>query len=441
MRALGLRARLALAMGATALLASLLATLLANRGLQPRVAEAAHARLERSARHVAELAQTLYAGEGRWSPRTVRSLVHLGRIDGLRVAIRRPDGSLAGDRGVPAARDTAATPLRVGGVPVGDLVVAPREGLLLPEEAHLQRSLDRLHLIAGAIALAGAVLLGLVLAERIASPLRRIRAAAERIGEGDLDARVEPKGGPELRAVAQSLNRLAQTLEQEEQLRRETVADLAHELRTPVNGLLARIEAAQDRVLPEGRNLAAMHEEALRLTALLGDLARLAEAQRPGLLLAKEPVDLAEVAATAADELAPRFADRGIELRRALGPATVDGERDRLVQVAVNLLANALRYTDPGGSVEIRTARSGERALLDVADTGVGIAPDDLPHLFKRFWRGEPSRSRATGGAGIGLAIVEELVRAHEGRVDVESAPGRGSRFRVELRASPGARG
>jgi two-component system sensor histidine kinase BaeS len=251
---------------------------------------------------------------------------------------------------------------------------------------------------------------------------------------GDLDARVPESGDDEIAAVADALNRLAETLQQEESLRKESVADLAHELRTPVQGILARVEAAQDGVLEdEQANLSAMHDEALRLARLLDDLSALAEAERPGLLLDAEPVDLAAVAGSQTAAFAPAFADKGIALSSELDPAIVHGEPKRLEQIVVNLLSNALRYTDPGGTVLVVVRRDGDAALLEVRDSGIGIAPEDLPRVFTRFWRGEKSRSRDTGGAGIGLSIVKELVQAHGGAVSVDSVAGDGSVFRVTL--------
>jgi signal transduction histidine kinase len=282
---------------------------------------------------------------------------------------------------------------------------------------------------------AAALLLAFFLAETLSRPLRRIRLAAQRIGQGELQTRIDPVGDPEVRSVALSLNRLAETLAHEEEIRKQTVADLAHELRTPVNGLLARIEAAQDGVLTGPGNLEAMHEEALRLTRLLDDLARLADAEQPGLLLEKHAVDVADVAGAAAAAFAPRFAEAGVALAVDTQAVLVQGNTGRLEQIVSNLLSNALRYTEPAGTVTLRVERVGNDAVLEVIDTGVGIAPDDLRHIFTRFWRGDRSRSRATGGAGIGLAIVSELVRAHDGRIDVESAVDDGSRFRVTLPA------
>jgi two-component system sensor histidine kinase BaeS len=432
---LGLRARLAIALVAIAVLAVGLATLLANRGLDSIVRDAARSRLERSAQHMAEVVGAVYREEGGWTPDARTTIFHLAELDGLTVTVRTTDGRRLG----PAQRgeDIASAGIVVDGRRIGEVVVAQSEaGLLTPEEEHLQHSLNRLHLLAAAISVAAALVLAFLLAHTLAGPLRRIRMTAQRIERGDLAARVEPAGDSEMRAVGHALNRLAETLEHEEETRRSSVADLAHELRTPVSALLSRIEAAQDSVLAdETANLAAMHAETLRLARLLDDLATLADAERPGLLLEKRGVDLAELARREAESWDPLFAAKGVGVFTDLEPTAVHGDADRLQQVISNLLSNALRYTEPGGRVDLRVRRERGAAVLEVADTGVGIAPEDLKHVFKRFWRGEKSRSRATGGAGIGLAIVHELVRAHDGHIDVESAPGAGSTFRLALPA------
>jgi two-component system sensor histidine kinase BaeS len=430
---LSLRARLAIALVSVAALTVAFATLLANRGLEPLVTDAAQARLQRSAEHIAEIAAAVYTDENGWSPQARQTLRHLAELGGLRIAVHGNDVGFGSDL---AGAKTARAEVSVGGRSVATIEVAQvGKGLLTPEEQHLRHALDRLHLAAGAASVIAALLLAALLAETLSRPMRRIRLAAERIGQGDLETRVDPAGDPELRAVAQALNRLAETLEHEEEIRKQTVADLAHELRTPVNGLLARIEAAQDGVIVGSENLEAMHDEAVRLTRLLDDLTRLADAEQPGLLLEKHVVDLAEVARASADSFVLRFADAGIDLQLDTQPVWIEGNADRLDQVVSNLLSNALRYTGDGGVVTVRVGRVGQQAILDVADTGPGIAPDDLRHIFTRFWRGDRSRSPATGGTGIGLAIVRELVRAHDGRIDVDSVLGKGTRFRVTFHA------
>jgi len=432
MSRLGLRARLALALIAIALVAIGVATVLGDVGLKPRLERSAHSRLERSASHFAEVASVVYAEAGNW-PRARPTLRHLAALDDLHAEVQ------VGQRTVvvtdPLRGVRAEAPLMVGSQRVGRVIISPASGALYtPEEQQLRRSLDRLHLISGALAIAAALVIATLLAQTLTRPLRRLRDTAERMERGELDARVDSTGSAEFVALGRALNRLAETLEHEEEIRKANAADLAHELRTPVNALLTRIEAAQDGVLPETNNLEAMHSEALRLTRLLDDLARLADAERPGMLLEKRPLDLAEVARTVASSFEPRFDGSGVSLAVDTEPVVVAGDQGRLEQIVTNLVANAQRYTD-SGEVRLTVRREGSVAVLEVADTGVGIAADDLRHIFTRFWRGDRSRSRATGGAGIGLSIVRELVRAHDGRVDVDSALGRGSRFRVTLPA------
>lgn len=432
---LGIRARLAIALVGVAVLALGLATALSNRGLDPLVSDAARSRLQRSARHMAVIVATVYRDEGGWTPSARTTIFHLAELDDLVVVIETSDGRRLGPS-IPA-EDVARADIDVGGRSIGEVVVSRSGGgLLTPEEEHLQHSLDRLHLVAAAVSVAAALVLAFLLANTLSGPLRRIRTTAQRIERGDLTARVEPSGDVEIREVGHALNRLAETLEHEEEIRRSSVADLAHELRTPVSALLSRIEAAQDGVLADGTaNLEAMHAEALRLSRLLDDLARLADAERPGLLVERRVVDLADLAEREAESWRPLLAAKDVTFETRLEPVAVSGDPDRLGQVIANLLSNALRYTAGGGKVALRVGREDGSAVLEVTDTGVGIAATDLKHVFKRFWRGEKSRSRATGGAGIGLAIVQELVRAHDGRIDVESRVGQGSTFRVTLRA------
>jgi two-component system, OmpR family, sensor histidine kinase BaeS len=443
-----LRLRLSIAFVAIAALAVGLAMLLSAEGLEPRLTDAAEARVARSADRLAEEAAGRYRREGEWTSAGVAALEHVGLTTGLRLVIVRPDGRVVATADSAQLREGAlhgpgsvARKLAIGGEAVGTLHAAPVGGSLLsPADVNLRDSLDRLHMIAGAVAVAIALIAALILAQRMSAPLRRIRAAAERLEGGDLDARIEPGGDPEVRAVGHALSRLADTLQQEDRVRRESVADLAHELRTPVSGLLSRIEAAQDGVFDDqGRNLAAMHSEALRLSRLLEDLDRLAAAEQPGLLLDKRLVDLREVAAAEAERVRAPFAEKGVELEQDLSPAPLQADPDRLAQIVANLLSNALRYTEPSGRVLLRVWSENGEAALEVADTGIGIDPDDLPEIFKRFWRADKSRSRTTGGTGIGLAIVRELVAAHEGRVEVKSTPGKGSIFCVRLPGAAGA--
>lgn len=438
---LGLRTRLAVGMVALAVFAVGLATLLSNQGLDPRLTTAAKARIARSTSQLAVIAADDYRHHGGWTTPDTADLERLADTNGLRMSVVAADGRVLAlpDHARPEPGDVpiARAPVVVNGRTVGSILVrANPSQLLTQEDVGLRRSLDSLHLLAGAISVVAALFIAFLLAHTLTTPLRRARLAAEGIARGDLDIRITPAGGAELRALGDALNRLAETLQDEEKLRKASVADLAHELRTPVGGLLSRIEAAQDHILPdEAANLNAMHAEAMRLTRLLDELSRLADAERPGLLVAKVPVDLATCAAQQVDAFRALAMQRGVSLHAVLPSAWISGDADRVGQIIANLISNAIRYTPGGGHADVLTRVDGDQAVLEVRDDGLGIAEADIPHIFKRFWRAEKSRSRDTGGAGIGLAIVRELVEAHDGTIEVESALGEGSTFRIGFQA------
>ena len=429
----GLRTWLTLAFVGVAVLAVVTATALDDRGVSPSVSTAARARLRSSAARLAVVAADLHKEHGAWGTEARATLLRLATLEDLHVRISDAYGRRLFGQQL-TGPTSPLEPIRDGGRSIALLQVSPARGMLLsPAEAHLERALDTGHVMAGLIAVVAALGVAALLAEAISRPLRRIGQTAERISQGDLTARIRPSGTRELRAVSKALNGLAETLDHEEEVRRQSVADLAHELRTPVHGLLSRVEGAQDSVFGDRRaNLAAMHAETLRLGRLLDDLSRLAEAERPGLLLDKEILDLAGVAMSRTEPFEQRFAEAGIELRLELEHVRVAADPDRLGQIVDNLLENALRYTE-SGFVSVAVRREKALAVLEVADSGIGIDASDLRHIFTRFWRGEKSRSRATGGTGVGLTIVEQLVRAHDGEIDVDSSVGRGSRFRVFL--------
>jgi signal transduction histidine kinase len=287
---------------------------------------------------------------------------------------------------------------------------------------------------ATAIAVLVALLAAIMMARSLSLPLRRLTEGAARLERGELDTEIAGGGGGvELERLRRALSSLAMTLRREEELRRMAAADIAHELRTPVTGILSRIEAAQDGLLDHTENLEKMHAETLRLARLIEDVGHLAEAEKPGLLVTKTMLDLTSVARERADVYASFFRANDIRFVGDFEQALVHGDKGRLEQVVDNLLANALRYTNEGGTVTLRVRPHGITAVLEVCDTGIGIPPEDLPHIFERFWRADKSRSRVTGGAGIGLAVVRELVQAHEGHIEVLSSVGEGTTFRVTL--------
>lgn len=430
----GLRARLATAMAAVALISVVLSTLLANYGLRSELRRSSADRLQTTAKHLSSLAAEMEAS-GASGAEVIAELKHVAAFDKLLVAVRGADGKLVPGSAMLRGLTGADAPIVVSGRQAGSLTAVPanRAEFEAPDDA-LHYRLNRSHVLAGALAGGLALAAALLLSVPLTRPLRRLTAGARKMEQGDLTARVAPSGGVELEGLARALNQLASTLEIEEVLRRDAAADLAHELRTPVTGLISRIEAAQDDVMDDrAANLAAMHSEATRLARLIDDLARLSDAQKPGLLIDRQRVDLAEIATQRAEVDRENFAREQVDLDLHLLPAPVLGDAARLEQLIENLLSNALRYTDIGGQVSVRTFVDQEQSILEVRDTGIGIAPEELDLVFDRFWRSEKSRSRVHGGAGIGLAIVSELVRAHGGEIAVESALGSGTTFSVRF--------
>jgi two-component system sensor histidine kinase BaeS len=338
-------------------------------------------------------------------------------------------------RGTPPVQ---AAPLIAAGQKVGSIAVRLTGSGLPAADAVLRSALWRA--IAGAAGLAAllALLAGLLVARRITRPVSRLIEVTHAMGHGDRAARVgEIRAPDELRELAATFDRMADNLARQDQLRREVVADVAHELRTPVAVLQAGHEALLDGVIdPTPDQLSSLRDEVLRLARLVDDLHTLAAAEAAALQLTLRPCDLAEIAEAAVASLAGRFDAAGISLERRLTPVSVMADARRMHQVITNLLTNALKFTPAGGRVTVETGAAGSRARLRVADTGPGIPGDEQPHVFDRFWRGR--QAAGVAGSGIGLAIVAELVRAHGGGVTAASVPGEGTHMVVTLPRADG---
>jgi two-component system sensor histidine kinase BaeS len=324
----------------------------------------------------------------------------------------------------------------VGIVAVGTLVLGAQSFLdLMTADGHpanesqsmFDASVGRVVVIAVAIAVASSIVLAILLAHQIARPLRALGQAARRIADGDYAARVPVEGPGEITTLADTFNEMAVALEEQERLRREFVANAAHELKTPLTNLQGYLEALRDDVIPADREtFSSLWEEAERLVRLARSLDTLPDASSSATPRQPIEVDAADVARSAAELAAPAFASAGLTFEVDLPPSLpVRADPDGLSQVFGNLLQNALRYTPAPGRVMLRGARRNGEVRIDVHNTGPGIPAADLPHVFERFYRVEKSRDVATGGAGIGLAIVRELVRSFGGTVGIDSSAGR----------------
>jgi signal transduction histidine kinase len=277
----------------------------------------------------------------------------------------------------------------------------------------------------GTAAVVSAVL-AVVLARRVARPIDEMSIAARRIAAGDYAARVPRSGTSELASLADSFNEMAASLEDQERVRRDFIVNASHELRTPLTNLQGYLEALRDGVAaPTQEQFASLHEEAERLVRLARSLDSLAAGNGHHSNGRAAPVDVTQTLRTAADVARPSFEARSIRFDTSIPErAKARGDPDRLAQVLSNLLQNAARYTPRSGRVALSAECAGGSVVVTVSNSGDGIPAADLPRVFERFYRVEKSRDSARGGAGIGLAIVKQLVEAEGGEVGADSTPG-----------------
>jgi signal transduction histidine kinase len=305
--------------------------------------------------------------------------------------------------------------------------------------------LDDAILVGIGAALVVAIVSSLLVSTLITRPIHRAARAAEEIAAGGYGHRVAYAGHDEIAEFTRSFNDMAAKLEETETLRRQLLATVSHELRTPLTSIQGYMAGLIDGVFPaEPETFALVQREAARLTRLVDDIERLSRLEAG--VERVEPVSLAAgvVATTVVEGVRPLFEGKGVSLELDLPERLPEvwADEDKLSQILVNLLVNALKYTDEGGRVVLRAeagARGADRSFVRflVEDNGIGIPPEDLPHIFERFYRVDKSRSSAGGGSGVGLAVVKTLVERMGGRVEASSAPGAGATISFTLATAP----
>jgi signal transduction histidine kinase len=381
----------------------------------------------------------------------------LAELPGRAVVVDATGTAVAGDLPVPATVDRALSgkldtgvagsleyigyPVTRGGTVVGAVYLTHRvegSGFFGPIEATASfvRSVWWQLLLAGAISAVIALGLARLLARGLTQPLRSMAGAARRLARGDYTQRVPITSRDEVGQLAEAFNRMAGEMEGLERLRRDLVANVSHELKTPISALRARLENIMDGVEPaDPALLAVMLQQTERLTRLVDQLLDLSRLESGDVHLEREPLALGPLVDRVLSEVRLARHDRGIHARNEI-PADlplIEADRERIHQLLFNLLDNAFRFTPAGGRVSVQAASNGEWCEVTVEDTGPGIPPEQLSLVFERFYRVDPSRSREDGGTGIGLAIAHSVVDAHGGRIWAESEPGGGSRFRFVL--------
>jgi two-component system, OmpR family, sensor histidine kinase BaeS len=479
----GLRLRLAITHALVALLAIVVVAVIVNiAGGRRFDSYLAQVQSKRDAAVVATLQDSYKAPDG-WDASAVYAITRVAMLNNVDVAVYSPDGQLIftatglnGSQGMmsgtgmmgsggmmggssptpsPSASPFRASdlqvhsyPLTVGGNEVATVEVFSQRHDTSAAVTAYQSALTRNLIVAGLIAAVLAFLISLLVSRRITAPLEELTDAAEDVAAGNLDVRVAPRADDEVGALATAFNSMADRLARDEQWRRDMTADLSHELRTPLATIQSRVEALEDGVLPPTpEHLRVIGAEVERLGRLLGALRSLNELESEDLAVELAALDLADVGRDAAERIGAVCAAKGIVLETDLSSTAARGDRDRLFQVAGNLLDNAVKFTPEGGRVTLAAGAAGrgeaapgpsgmapERgpwATLSVADSGPGIDPIDLPFVFDRFYRGQSARG--TQGVGLGLAIVRGLVEAQGGVVEASAGEAGGARFTVYL--------
>lgn len=278
-----------------------------------------------------------------------------------------------------------------------------------------------------------------MLAQRITSPIVQMTGAAQAIARGDYEQRIDVRGNDEIANLARAFNRMSAQVNRSNRSMRQLLADVSHELRTPLTSIQGFTQAFADGVVDdpeEVRNLAmVVYEESERMRELVDDLLYLSRIESGALEIARERVDLGALVRGTAERLRFEADGKGVEVELALDGASVTGDERRLEQVCANLVENAIRFAPTGSVVTVRTKRADAVALMEVHNHGAALPEDELEHIFDRFYQVDRARS-GSGHSGLGLAIVAELVQAHDGTVQVRSGAAEGTTFTVTLPAA-----
>ncbi len=401
----------------------------------------------------------IYQSKGTWDPTSLDDISHslplgtvvtltdpsgklIATLNNSMDAMMHGQGSMGMSMGMSSSSITSwkTKTLTVSG-PLGTLAIAqvryPATAQILnPQDVLFQASVFRSLLFAGGLALIFGIILSYFTSRRLVTPLKRLTQAANRIGQGHLDERVAVQAKDEVGQLASAFNTMVDNLNRQETLRKQFTADIAHELRTPLTSIKSYIEAFQDNVLPaDEENLSSIHEEIDRLVDLSSDLKDLNIAEIGALKMNLEPVDLKHLLGKVIQSLQPLIQEKKIKLSWNAPPESVTtvGDEHLLTRLFYNLVHNAYRYSDVGGQATIRLTQSPSSLEIRIKNTGIGISEEDLPLIFERFYRADKSRTRETGGTGIGLALVHQITALHQGTITVQSKVGQETEFIVQL--------
>jgi signal transduction histidine kinase len=357
---------------------------------------------------------------------------------GRRVILTDNNGKVVGDSQQELLRqqyvsDTPGTPviLRRTGEKLGTVYINTIENDPTSAVA-LTKFINRFLVLGAILAIILATIVTIILSRRIANPIKELTIAAKLLGQGDFSHRVKHSGKGETGELAQTFNSMADSLERAEMLRKNMVADVAHELRTPITHIRGQLEAIGDGLIkPDAHTFSSIYEESIILTRLIDDLQELTLAEAGKLKMARQAEDVPQLIDRIISNVRPIAEANGLLLSTAL-PDNLpfsDIDAQRIGQVLRILLDNAVAYTTEGGEIAVTARQINNFIEISVSDSGEGIPESDLPYIFERFYRADKSRTRTTGGQGLGLTIARRLVEAHGGKIEVQSELGKSSHF------------
>ena len=437
----------------TALIAAMFSTRAINNRFDDYLEQEEARYAEQSSQYnsiISELLGLHYAATGSW-PGNIGSIAgRISEVIGYPIVLTDSRGNTLVDTSqgpfIDAGRYSLGPSILDDGQIIGTVRVdlpAPQPEIIEEENAYkdyVSQSLTLAVIISASIS----IVVMLLLSHPILHTIEALTNAADHIATKRRGQRVSVRARGEIGRLARAFNQMADSLARTERLRRGMVADIAHELRTPLSNLRGYMEALRDGVVPpDGGLFTALHDQVLLLNRLVDDLQDLAQADAGQLKLECQSVDLCRLISTTVDGLRSQAAQSGITLDADLPDESLDlfVDEARVAQMLLNLLKNAIAYTPSGGHITVRLTCESRQVSIAVVDTGQGIPAEHLPHVFERFYRADPSRARSTGGSGLGLAIVKQLAEAHGGAVQAQSVPGGGSTFSFALPLGPARAG
>ncbi|MDI6706879.1 MAG: ATP-binding protein, partial [Bacillota bacterium] len=440
-----LRGKFLLAFLTTALCSVLLTGLMINRTVDESFYEYMKKNQEDRYSKIVDSLAEYYRQYGSWDKLYISSIARsaMGSVANIRVfdekgiviyqsAMGHPQGMMnrrwMGRRWTGEGEDdysTARLPIEVDGMKVGEVEIGYfGPTVLLSQDIDFKKKVNSILIVSVFLAMALATVASWIFSRKLTKPIIEIINTTSDMSRGNLKKRVTGvEGKDELGELAKSVNRLGEWVENLEDLRIQMTSDVAHELRTPLTIVLSHIEAIKDGIweaTPE--RLQVCYDEILRLSSLVKDIEKLSGFEKGSLKLEIEEFNLALVAGEVRDNFKILFDEKGVELIADIEEDLVlKGDKGKIKQALINLLSNALKFTDKGGTVKLEAAKKGNDIVIVVEDNGRGILQEDLPFIFERFYRGEKSRNRATGGAGIGLSITKAIIEVHHGTIEVKS--------------------